>query len=43
MNIDSTLMINLNEDYKIKIEEGKDFNTSIFKEVYEAALKWTCK
>lgn len=36
---DSTLIINLNEEYKIKIEEGKYFNTSIFKEVYEAALK----
>ena len=38
-NNDSTLIINLNEEYKIKIEEGNDFNTSIFKEVYEAALK----
>ncbi|MFV0150920.1 KAP family NTPase [Empedobacter falsenii] len=38
-NNDSTLIINLNEEYKIKIEEGKDFYTSIFKEVYEAALK----
>lgn len=38
-NNDSTLIINLNKEYKIKIEEGKDFNTSIFREVYEAALK----
>ncbi|RRJ86908.1 hypothetical protein EG240_15680 [Paenimyroides tangerinum] len=38
-NNDSTLIINLNEEYKIKIEDGKNFNTSIFKEVYEAALK----
>jgi hypothetical protein len=38
-NNDSTLIININEEYKIKIEKGKDFNTSIFKEVYEAALK----
>jgi len=39
MNNDSTLTINLNEEYKIKIEEAKDFDTSIFKEVYETALK----
>lgn len=36
---DSTLIINLNEEYKIKIEEAKNFDTSIFKEVYEEALK----
>src|SRR5690606_624903 len=36
---DSTLVINLNEEYKIKIEEAKDFDTSIFKDVYESALK----
>ncbi|MFV0198150.1 KAP family NTPase [Empedobacter falsenii] len=36
---DSTLVINLNEEYKIKIEKGSEFDTSIFKEVYEAALK----
>ncbi len=38
-NNDSTLTINLNEEYKIKIEEAKDFDISIFKEVYSAALK----
>lgn len=36
---DSTLIINLNEEYKIKIEEAKDFDTSIFKDVYDRALK----
>ncbi|PIF63669.1 MULTISPECIES: hypothetical protein [Flavobacterium] len=30
----STLTINLNEEYRIKIEEGKDFHNSIFKDVY---------
>lgn len=35
----STLVINLNEEYKIKIENGNYFNTSIFKDVYHAALK----
>jgi hypothetical protein len=38
-NNNSPLIINLNEEYKIKIEDGKEFNTSIFNEVYEAALK----
>ncbi|MFN0255630.1 hypothetical protein [Pedobacter ureilyticus] len=36
---DSTLTLNLNEEYKIKIEDGNDFNNSIFKDVYHAALK----
>lgn len=36
---DSTLTINLNEEYKIKIENGNEFKKSIFKEVYDAALK----
>lgn len=39
MNKNTTLEINLNEEYKIKIENGNDFNNSIFKEVYESALK----
>ncbi|EPR72558.1 hypothetical protein ADIWIN_2448 [Winogradskyella psychrotolerans RS-3] len=34
-----TLEINLNEDYRIKIEKGKKFNDSIFKEVYVTAIK----
>lgn len=33
-----TLVINLNEEYKIKIEQGNLFNESIFKNVYSAAL-----
>lgn len=39
MDNNTTLEINLNEEYKIKIENGNDFNESIFKEVYESALK----
>jgi hypothetical protein len=35
---DSTLIINLNEEYKIKIERGNQFSNSIFKDVYTAAL-----
>lgn len=30
----STLTINLNEEYRIKIENGNDFHTSIFEDVY---------
>lgn len=33
------LIINLNEEYKIKIENGGEFSKSIFKEVYTTALK----
>lgn len=32
------LIINLNEEYKIKIEKGNQFYKSIFKDVYTAAL-----
>lgn len=39
MNNNTTLEINLNEEYKIKIEKGNDFNKSIFNNVYENALK----
>ncbi len=39
MSNNTTLEINLNEDYKIKIEKGKDFNQSIFQNVYKNALK----
>ena len=35
MSNNTTLEINLNEDYKIKIEKGKDFNQSIFQNVSE--------
>jgi hypothetical protein len=35
----STLNINLNEEYKIKIEKGNDFHESIFSEVYINAAK----
>lgn len=35
----STLTINLNEEYKIKIEKGNDFHQSIFKDVYINAAK----
>lgn len=35
---ETTLEINLNEDYKIKIEKGNTFNDSIFKNVYKSAL-----
>lgn len=34
---ETKLEINLNEDYKIKIEKGNDFNDSIFKNVYKNA------
>lgn len=33
------LEINLNDEYKIRIETGNDFEDSIFKEVYKEALK----
>lgn len=36
---ETTLEINLNEEYKIKIEEGKFFDNSIFKDVYKEALR----
>ena len=36
---DKVLEINLNEEYKIKIEEENKFTTSIFKDVYDEALK----
>ena len=36
---ESILVINLNEEYKIKIENGNQFNTSIFKDVYSSALR----
>lgn len=39
MDNHTTLEINLNEDYKIKIEKGNDFNKSIFQDVYKSALK----
>lgn len=32
-------ILNLNEEYKIKIEKGNDFNNSIFKQVYLNASK----
>lgn len=35
----STLVINLNEEYRIKIENGNDFHNSIFKDVYINAAK----
>lgn len=35
----STLFINLNEDFKIKIEKGIHFKKSIFKDIYKEALK----
>lgn len=35
----STLTINLNEEYKIKIEKGNEFHQSIFKDVYINAAK----
>ncbi|WP_454045144.1 hypothetical protein [Chryseobacterium sp. Marseille-Q8038] len=34
----TTLEINLNEEYKIKIEKGNEFQGSIFKDVYYDAL-----
>jgi hypothetical protein len=39
MSNNTTLEINLNEEYKIKIEKGNDFNQSIFQNVYDSALK----
>lgn len=39
MSDNAILEINLNEEYKIKIEEGNNFNKSIFKDVYDEALK----
>ncbi|MDV3628501.1 hypothetical protein CMU78_09465 [Elizabethkingia anophelis] len=38
MSDKTILEINLNEEYKIKIEEGNKFNESIFKDVYKEAL-----
>lgn len=38
MSNKTTLEINLNEEYKIKIENGNQFDQSIFKDVYKAAL-----
>jgi signal recognition particle GTPase len=35
----ANLIINLNEEFKIKIEDGNQFNSSIFKDVYREALK----
>ncbi len=35
---ETTLEINLDEDYKIRIEKGNTFNDSIFKNVYKSAL-----
>lgn len=35
----STLTINLNEEYKIKIENGNEFHESIFSEIYINAAK----
>lgn len=39
MSNNTTIEINLNEEYKIKIEKGNDFYKSIFKEVYESASR----
>lgn len=39
MSDKAILEINLNDEYKIKIEEGKQFEDSIFHEVYKEALK----
>ncbi|UPQ76747.1 hypothetical protein [Chryseobacterium nepalense] len=39
MSDKTVLEINLNEEYKIKIEKGNQFEDSIFKEVYKHALK----
>ncbi|HCM33365.1 hypothetical protein, partial [Chryseobacterium sp.] len=41
MSDKAILEINLNEEYKIKIEEGNKFTESIFKNVYLEALKNT--
>lgn len=38
MNLETTLKINLNEEYKIKIEKGNEFNNSVFRNVYVKAL-----
>lgn len=35
----STLTINLNEEYRIKIEKGNDFHNSIFKDIYIDAAR----
>lgn len=35
----STLTINLNEEYRIKIENGNDFHNSIFEDIYLNAVK----
>lgn len=35
---ETTLEINLDEDYKIRIEKGNNFNDSIFKNVYKSAF-----
>lgn len=35
----STLTINLNEEYRIKIENGNDFHNSIFENIYINAVK----
>lgn len=39
MSDKALLKINLNDEYKIKIEEGEQFEDSIFSEVYMEALK----
>lgn len=39
MSDKSVLEINVNEEYKIKIENGNQFDDSIFKDVYDEALK----
>lgn len=39
MSDKALLKINLNDEYKIKIEQGRLFEDSIFSEVYKAALK----
>ncbi|QEC73986.1 hypothetical protein FSB73_22265 [Arachidicoccus ginsenosidivorans] len=36
--MDKELWINLNEEYKIKIEKGNEFESSIFSDIYNAAL-----
>ncbi|MDR4892656.1 MULTISPECIES: hypothetical protein [unclassified Chryseobacterium] len=41
MSDKAILEINLNEEYKIKIEKGNSFNESIFKNVYLEALRNT--
>jgi hypothetical protein len=39
MSDKAVLEINLNEEYKIKIENGNQFEDSIFKDIYNEALK----